>query len=93
MTEPRRQLTCTHAATYLGTPPVEGALFVHSRQDISSLSVLLERERQARRDEVAIDLEDRNQKKGTPPVPSEQGDICGLRMQGSGQRGSSMLGD
>jgi len=28
-----------------------------------------------RRDEVAIDLEDRSSKKGTPPTPSEAGDI------------------
>ena len=47
--------------------------------DISDVSSLIEQERQTRRDEVAIDLEDRNTKKGTPPIPSESGDIRNLR--------------
>lgn len=38
---------------------------------------------QKRRDEIAIDLEDRNAKKGTPPVPSESGDIRQLRKPAS----------
>ena len=45
------------------------------RQDVPSLSLLVERERQMRRDEVAIDMEDRQTKKGTPPTPSEVGVI------------------
>ena len=44
------------------------------RDDIQC-SALLEKERQTRRDEVAIDLEDRSTKKGTPPQPAEAGDI------------------
>ena len=47
--------------------------------DLNDVSSLLEQERQTRRDEVAIDLEDRSTKKGTPPVPSESGDIRELR--------------
>ena len=47
--------------------------------DLNDVSSLLEQERQTRRDEVAIDLEDRSTKKGTPPVPSESGDIRQLR--------------
>lgn len=49
--------------------------------DLSEVSSLVDQERQTRRDEVAIDLEDRNTKKGTPPVPSEVGDIRNLRGQ------------
>ena len=49
---------------------------------MNNLSTLLERERQLRRDEVAIDLEDRSTKKGTPPRPSEAGDIRQLRQYG-----------
>ena len=47
--------------------------------DLNDVSSLLEQERQTRRDEVAIDLEDRSTKKGTPPIPSESGDIRELR--------------
>ena len=43
------------------------------------VSNLLDRERSTRRDEVAIDLEDRNSKKGTPPQATESGDIRDLR--------------
>ena len=52
------------------------------REDIYRLPLLLERERQTRRDEVAIDLEDRCSKKGTPPNPTEAGDIRNLRRGG-----------
>ena len=45
------------------------------RTDVLVMHPLLERERQMRRDEVAIDLEDRSTKKGTPPQPSEAGDL------------------
>ena len=45
----------------------------------NGMSSLLDNERQTRRDEVAIDLEDRSTKKGTPPIPSEAGDIRELR--------------
>lgn len=45
------------------------------RHDIGNLPEAPERERQSHRDEVAIDLEDRNSKKGTPRRPSETGDI------------------
>jgi len=55
------------------------------RDDIPDLPTLLERERQTRRDEVAIDLEDRGSKKGTPPEPSETGDIRQLRTPGATQ--------
>ena len=48
-------------------------------ESIPNLSNILEKERQTRRDEIAIDLEDRNTKKGTPPVPTETGDIRDLR--------------
>ncbi len=54
------------------------------RDDVGSLPHLLECERQTRRDEVAIDLEDRSTKKGTPPRPSEAGDIRDLRRRGAG---------
>ena len=47
-----------------------------------NMSSLLDQERQTRRDEVAIDLEDRGTKKGTPPIPSEAGDIRDLRRDG-----------
>ena len=47
-----------------------------------NMSSLLDQERQTRRDEVAIDLEDRGTKKGTPPIPSEAGDIRYLRGDG-----------
>ena len=49
------------------------------RDDITLGNQLLEKERQMRHDEVAIDLEDRATKKGTPPVPNEMGDIRNLR--------------
>ena len=50
------------------------------RMDLNdNVSSLLDQERQTRRDEVAIDLEDRSTKKGTPPIPSEAGDIRELR--------------
>ena len=49
------------------------------RMDLGDVSSLVDQERQTRQDEVAIDLEDRNTKKGTPPVPSESGDIRQLR--------------
>lgn len=45
------------------------------RHDNGDLHEAPELERQAHRDEVAIDLEDRNSKKGTPRRPSESGDI------------------
>ena len=45
--------------------------------------MLLQKEVQKRRDEIAIDLEDRVSKKGTPPVPSESGDIRQLRAKGA----------
>lgn len=51
------------------------------REDIAC-SALVDRERQTRRDEVAIDLEDRSSKKGTPPQPTEAGDIRDLRRTG-----------
>ena len=66
----RRHCTCTPFGTA-------------RRDDINVVSPLLEKERQARRDEVAIDLEDRATKKGTPPVPSEVGDIRDLRRTGA----------
>ena len=46
---------------------------------MANLPHLLECERQNRRDEVAIDLEDRGTKKGTPPAAGETGDIRDLR--------------
>lgn len=46
---------------------------------IDNLSNVLALERQTRRDEVAIDLEERQSKKGTPPRPTEEGDIRELR--------------
>lgn len=49
------------------------------RMDLGDVSSLVEQERQTRRDEVAIDLEDRSTKKGTPPIASESGDIRNLR--------------
>ena len=53
------------------------------REDISvNGNPMLEKERQMRRDEVAIDLEDRATKKGTPPTPNESGDIRSLRVAG-----------
>ena len=61
--------------------------YVH-RDDIQC-SALLEKERQTRRDEVAIDLEDRSTKKGTPPQPAEAGDIRELRKCHSGGSGST----
>lgn len=57
-------------------------LCIPNRED-GNLPLLLERERQTRRDEVAIDMEDRSTKKGTPPVPSESGDIRDLRRTGA----------
>ena len=50
---------------------------------IKDLSVILARERKARQDEVAIDLEERSTKKGTPPRPTEEGVIRELRRAGS----------
>ena len=50
----------------------------------SELPGILQAERQTRRDEVAIDLEDRQTKKGTPPRPTEEGDIRELRRAGGG---------
>ena len=52
------------------------------RDDIEC-SPLVDKERQTRRDEVAIDLEDRGTKKGTPPMPIETGDIRALRGPGA----------
>ena len=49
---------------------------------------LLEKERQMRHDEVAIDLEDRATKKGTPPVPNETGDIRNLKRGGGTGNGA-----
>ena len=46
------------------------------------LSAILQAEKQQKRDEVAIDLEDRQTKKGTPPKPTEEGDIRDLRRGG-----------
>ena len=56
-------------------------------RDQGNLPYLLERERQTRRDEIAIDMEDRSTKKGTPPVPSESGDIRDLRGTGRASNG------
>ena len=56
---------------------------LRGRMDLNdNMSSLLDQERQTRRDEVAIDLEDRGTKKGTPPIPSEAGDIRDLRGDG-----------
>ena len=49
------------------------------REDISNLSHILSLERNQRRDEISIDMEDRPSKKGTPPRPTEEGDIRELR--------------
>lgn len=59
------------------------------RREDGNLPLLLERERQTRRDEVAIDMEDRSTKKGTPPVPSESGDIRDLRRTGANSNGGT----
>ena len=53
----------------------------HRQDYIQNLSKILEMERKKRSDEIAIDLEDRNTKKGTPPAPCEAGDIRDLRRQ------------
>ena len=45
----------------------------------------LEAQQRVRRGEVAIDLEDRVTKKGTPPRPSESGDIRQLHTPGAQQ--------
>jgi hypothetical protein len=58
------------------------------REDIKADSLLLQKEMQERHDEIAIDLEDRSTKKGTPPVPTESGDIRDLR----GVRSSAAAG-
>ena len=55
----------------------------------AELPGILQAERQTRRDEVAIDLEDRATKKGTPPVPNETGDIRNLRRGGGPPNGNS----
>ena len=66
------------------------------RADIHPDSVLLKKEMQQRQDEIAIDLEDRSTKKGTPPIPTESGDIRALRNMrsggGSGGGGGAMNG-
>lgn len=60
--------------------PACSRVFVGTRsQEMPVDNPILERERQARRDEIAIDLEDRGSKKGTPPRASEEGDIRMLR--------------
>lgn len=53
------------------------------RDDVEDVSHLLALERKQRRDEVAIDLEERHTKKGTPPRPTEEGDIRDLRRPGA----------
>ena len=58
------------------------------RDDIAC-SALVDKERQTRRDEVAIDLEDRSTKKGTPPTPVETGDIRDLRRTGGAPAGGA----
>ena len=64
--------------------PYSSRPFVCGRMDLNdNVSSLLDQERQTRRDEVAIDLEDRSTKKGTPPIPSEAGDIRDLRGAGA----------
>ena len=40
-------------------------------------------------DEVAIDLEDRATKKGTPPIPNETGDIRNLRRGAGNPNGNT----
>ena len=67
----------------MGSPVLTTHPFA-GRMDLNdNVSSLLDQERQTRRDEVAIDLEDRSTKKGTPPIPSEAGDIRDLRGAGT----------
>lgn len=81
MTEPRRAArwrelwSCNDRGAHPTGAMLTPQLTVCLRTDVQGLPTLLERERQMRRDEVAIDLEDRVSKKGTPPTASEQGDI------------------
>ena len=66
---------------------------VPCREDIANVPYLLECERQTRRDEVAIDLEDRSTKKGTPPTPSETGDIRELRRRSTNMSNGPTSGE
>eukprot|EP00966_Prymnesium_polylepis_P055337 1279812-Prymnesium_polylepis.2 len=80
---PRRALSVTHRLLAATGPPVTVHNLRCRREDITvNNNALLEKERQMRHDEVAIDLEDRATKKGTPPVPNETGDIRNLRRGG-----------
>ena len=81
MTEPR----CAWRHRVCGQPcRTHRVRLLCGRMDLNdNVSSLLDQERQTRRDEVAIDLEDRSTKKGTPPIPSEAGDIRDLRGAGT----------
>ena len=74
---------CPNPLLALPDPLTRAAYSFAFRDDQGNLPILLERERQTRRDEIAIDMEDRSTKKGTPPVPSESGDIRDLRRTGA----------
>ena len=80
-----RSHECTDAAGNFRDLPCLMSFHVYDcsscdrREDIKADSLLLQKEMQERHDEIAIDLEDRSTKKGTPPVPTESGDIRELR--------------
>ena len=85
--EPRCAAPSQHTCATLGVAALwrvpDVSYFLSGREDIKDLSQLLSLERKLRRDEVAIDLEERQTKKGTPPRPTEEGDIRELRRMGA----------